>query len=333
MTDFLLSLVNKYSAVYLTRSDENMKSEAASLQILKSLSDATSEVVSKVSPSVVSVMSKMGRGSGVILSSDGYMVTCSHVVGRQGVVKVGLGEDKSFEAKVVGQDPYSDVALLKIDGGSFKPIELGDSEKPKIGEFVLALANPFNYEPTATLGIVTNVRSSLRRLRGMAMEDAIVTDARLNPGYSGGPLVDVSGRMIGFNMAYVWSRGIAVPINNVKNIVDRLTHGENIKRAYLGITSNTIPLPSDIAAKVQIRQDAGVLVFSVEADSPAKKASLEFGDIIVKFNDKSVTNVDDLPRMLTEEVIEKATKLGVLRGGRLRELTIVPIAAGVEVNE
>ena len=134
-------------------------------------------------------------------------------------------------------------------------------------------------------------------------------------------------------MAYVWSRGIAVPVSNVKNIVDRLTHGENIKRAYLGITSNTIPLPSDIAAQVQIRQDAGVLVFSIEAESPAKKAGLEFGDIIVKFNDKSVTNVDDLPRMLTEEVVGKATKLGILRGGKLMELTVVPIAAGVEVNE
>src|SRR4030067_1315951 len=133
------------------------------------------------------------------------------------------------------------------------------------------------------------------------------------------------------NMAYVWSRGIAVPVSNVKNIVDRLTHGENIKRAYLGITSNTIPLPSDIAAQVQIRQDAGVLVFSVEAESPAKRAGLEFGDIIVKFNDKSVTNVDDLPRMLTKEVVGKATKLGILRGGKLRGLTIVPIAAGVEV--
>ena len=124
-----------------------MKSKAVSLQILKSLSDATSEVVSKVSPSVVSVMSKMGRGSGVILSSDGYMVTCSHVVGRQDGVKVGLGEDKSFEAKVVGQDPYSDVALLKIDGGSFKPIQLRDSENSKLGSSCLRLLIPSIMSP------------------------------------------------------------------------------------------------------------------------------------------------------------------------------------------
>lgn len=305
-----------------------MSSTIPPLQILESLSNATTEVIKKVAPSMVSVSSGIHahRGSGVVWSPDGYIVTCSHVVGRRGAVKVGLTEGSSFDAKVVGWDPYSDVALLKIEKGELTPIELGDSENLKVGQFVLSLAKSFSRQPRATSGMISSVGVSLRRWGGVTMENVIATDAPLNPGYSGGPLVDVSGRMIGLNAAYIWSRGIAVPVSTVKNVTYRLASEGKIRRAYLGITSNTIQLPQEIATQADISQEGGVIVFSVEADSPAKRAGLAIGDVIVRFNGKPVTSIYDLPRLLTEEVIGKETKLRILRGEKLMELSIIPSA-------
>jgi len=300
-------------------------------QILKSLSDATAEVVEKVMPSVVSVSSRMGRGSGVAWSSDGYVVTCGHVVGRRSTVRASL-EGVIFEAKVVGQDPYHDVALLKTEEGAFKPIEIGDSGDLKMGQFVLALANPFN-QPSVTSGMITSVGGASRRWGDITMENVVITDIPLNPGYSGGPLIDVSGRMIGLNKAYTRSRGVAVLVGTVKSIVDRLAKDGKIRRAYLGITSNTIPLPREIARQSKIGQEAGVVVLSVRTDSPAKRAGLVFGDVIVKFNEKPVTSPYDWYGLLTEEVIGKEFKLRILREEKIRELTITPTVAEAEIEE
>ena len=302
------------------------------LQVLKSLSDGTAELVRRLSPSLVSVNTSMTRGTGVVFSSEGYIVTCNHVLGRNSSIRIGSGE-KIFEAKTVGVDPYSDIAVVKTEQANLKPIELGDSERLSTGQFVLALANPFNRQPSATTGIITSVGSTLRGWRGTAMEDVIATDARLNPGFSGGPLVDVSGKMIGLNTAFVWSRGIAIPINKVKVTVDRLMTGGEIKRAYLGIVSNTVLIPQEIASQSGINQNAGVMVFAVEQGTPAKKAGLTMGDVIVKFNESPVINFYDLPRLLTENVIGKKTKLSILRGEKLMELIIVPTAAEGENDE
>jgi S1-C subfamily serine protease len=194
---------------------------------------------------------------------------------------------------------------------------------------VLALANPFNrQQPTATTGIITNPDGTLRGLRGTAMENVIATDAKLNPGFSGGPLVDAQGKLIGINTAYVWSRGIAIPVNKVKTIADRLMSGRTIKKAYLGIVANSVAIPSEIAEQTGIDQDSGVMIFSVERGSPAKKAGLAMGDVIVEFNGKTVTDFYDLPRRLAEDVIGKETKLTIIRGEKLLELTITPTAAG-----
>jgi S1-C subfamily serine protease len=304
-----------------------------SLEILKSLSDATAEIVEKVAPSVVSVSCGMARGSGVVWSSDGYIVTCSHVTGRRKAVMVGLGEGKGLEAKVVGHDPYSDIALLKIEGQTLKPADLGDSEALKTGQFVLALANPFNRKPSATSGIITNVAGSIRGFGGIAMENVIITDAQLNPGYSGGPLVDVSGNVIGLNTAYAWSRGIAIPINPIRNIVNELMHDGKIKRAYLGIEAGTIPLPADVATNAETPQDTAVLVLSVEKNSAARKAGLALGDIIVKFEEKPVANLYDLTKLLTAEKIGKQAILSILRGEQVLELTVTPSASRTENDD
>ncbi len=295
------------------------------LELLQSLSDATTTLVQKVARSVVSVNSHMSQGTGIILNKEGYIVTCNHVLHGCNTVKVGNGE-KTYPARIVGTDPYNDVALIKVDNpDGFTPMQLGDSSKLKTGQFVLALANPFNrQQPTATTGIITNPDATLRQWRATAMENVIATDAKLNPGFSGGPLIDASGNMIGMNSAYVWSRGIAIPANKVKAIADRLQHGGQLKRAYLGIVSNTVAISPELAEQAGLEQETGVMVFSVERGSPARKAGLTMGDVIVKFNGKPVTNFYDLPAMLTDDVIGKETPIEILREEKLTTLTVTP---------
>jgi S1-C subfamily serine protease len=302
-----------------------------SLEVLKSVSDATSALIKKTSQSVVAIKAQMSRGTGVVLTKDGYIVTCNHVLAGCNGVKIGQGE-KTLNAKIVGTDPYNDVALLKAEKGEFTPIDMGDSENLNVGQYVFALANPFNRtQPTATSGMVTNVNSTIRGWRGAtAMENVIATDAQLNPGFSGGPLIDVEGKLIGINTAYVWQRGIAIPINKVKTIADRLMTGKTAQRGYLGIIANTVAIPDEIAEQAGLEQETGVMIFSVEAGSPARKAGLAMGDVLVKFNGKPVSEFYDLPRLLVEDVVDKPVKAVIIRRETLLETTIVPTTHGGE---
>jgi S1-C subfamily serine protease len=303
------------------------------LEVLKSISDATTALVQKLAPSVVSIKSHMSHGTGIMLNREGYIVTCNHVLAGANAVRIGQGE-KTYTATVVGTDPYNDIALLKAEHGSFKPAELADSTKLNTGQFVIALANPFNRQmPTATTGIITNPDAALKHMHGTAMENVIATDALLNPGFSGGPLVDAYGRVIGMNVAYVWSRGIAVPSNKIKAVADRLMQGTTIKRGYLGIVTNTVMIPQELAEEAGIEQDTGVMIFQVEHGSPAKKAGLTMGDVIVKFNDKPVVDFYDLPRLLADDVVGKETKITILRGEKLVTLTITPVTAEEDNDE
>jgi S1-C subfamily serine protease len=303
------------------------------LEVLKSISDATTALVQKLAHSVVSVKSHMSHGTGIVLNREGYIVTCNHVLSGANAVKIGQGE-KTYTATVVGTDPYNDIALLKAEHGDFKPAELADSTKLNTGQFIMALANPFNRNmPTATTGIVTNPDATLKHMQGTAMENAIATDAQLNPGFSGGPLADASGRVIGMNVAYVWSRGIAIPSNTIKAVADRLMQGTTIKRGYLGIVTNTVMIPPEIADEAGIDQDTGVMIFQVEHGSPAKKAGLTMGDVIVKFNGKPVADFYDLPRLLAEDVVDRETKITILRGEKRVTLTITPSTAEDENDD
>ena len=312
----------------------NMSKLVNPLEVLQSISDATTALVQKLAKSIVSVNSRMSQGTGVVLNKDGYIITCNHAIAGCNRVKVGQGQ-KTYDARVVGADPYNDIALLKAEKNlGFQPIELGESSNLSTGQFVLALANPFNrQQPTATTGIITNPDGTLRGLRGTAMENIIATDAKLNPGFSGGPLVDAQGKLIGINTAYVWSRGIAIPVNKVKAIADRLMSGRAIKKAYLGIIANSVAIPSEIAEQTGLEQDSGVMVFSVERGSPAKNAGLAMGDVIVGFNGKPVTDFYDLPRLLAVDVIGKETRLAIIGREKLLELTINPTESGGEKNE
>jgi len=247
-------------------------------------------------------------------------------------LEVSLSNGKSFPAKVIGNDPYSDIALLKIqangknDSISLNPIEIGDSENLRAGQFVLALANPYGQYPSITEGIITSERSSLGGSQWGAITDNIViTDARLNPGYSGGPLVDVEGKMIGLNAAYVSSRGIAIRASKVRNITGQLAKDGAIKIAYLGIVTNEISLPREIGAQLEPSQEEGLIILSVEKDSAAKKAGLLMGDIIVKFDDEPITDIHGLRRqLLKQDVIGKSVKIVIIRGEKKSELTLTP---------
>jgi S1-C subfamily serine protease len=318
--------------LYFTLLEKNQMSQLTNpLDVLKSLSEATSLLIKKISQSVVSVKAQMSRGTGVVITKDGFIVTCNHVLQGCGSVKIGQGE-KTFSAKIVGTDAYNDIALLKAEQGEFTPIEMGDSEKISVGQYILALANPFNRnQPTATSGMVTSVNSTIRGWRGAtAMENIIATDAQLNPGFSGGPLIDAQGKLIGINTAYVWQRGIAIPVNKVKGIADRLMTGRAAQRGYLGIVANTVAIPEEISEAAGLEQETGVMIFSVETGSPARKAGLAMGDVLVKFNGKPVTEFYDLPRLLSEDVIGKENKLTIIRRETLIETTIIPTVHGGE---
>lgn len=300
--------------------------------VLVSLSQAIENVAANVSQSVVSIHSRnRGNGSGVVWTTDGHIVTCSHLVRKVDEVEVSLSDGKSFPARVIGNDPYSDIALLKIQASnniSLKPIEIGNSENLKAGQFVLALANPYGEYPSITEGVITSERSSIRaggwQWAGI-MDNIVITDASLNPGYSGGPLVDVEGKMIGLNVAYISSRGIAIRGSKVKNIADRLAKYGAIKSAYLGIITDIISLPPEVGAQLEPSQREGLIIISVEKDTAAKKAGLLIGDIIVKFDNEPITNIYDLRRqLLKQDIIGKSIKLAIIRGEKKIELTITP---------
>ncbi len=287
-------------------------------------SDALVALVRRTSQSVVQVSSGRGVGTGVIWNKSGNIATNSHVAGRGSNLEVTLPTGETAPARVVGYDRFSDIALLSISGfrGSLTPIERGVSENLSSGQFVVAVANPFGETASACSGVITNPKG---KMGGPWTENLIITDVRLNRGYSGGPLVDASGRMIGMNTAVFSNRGIAIPVSLLATTVSELLSNGTVKRAYLGIISNPIMLPEDVATEVG--QSGGLIVLSVEPGSPAKKGAVAVGDIVMALNSKSVESYKDLQKILTSGVIGKEIELKVLRGEREHKLKVIPVEA------
>jgi serine protease Do len=260
-------------------------------------------------------------GTGVVWDDQGHIVTNSHVVGRAPKIEVSTPDGKTMNAAIVGQDRYSDIAVLKVESKSGLPpaISRGDSGSLATGQFVIALANPFGDRVSAASGIITNPKS---RMGGPWTDEQIVTDVRLNRGYSGGPLLDASGNMIGMNAAYFANRGLAIPVSVLTTTVQQILSNGSVKRAYLGIVSNPISLPEEIAE--QLGQSEGLIVLSVETGTPAKKAGVAVGDLIVAVNSKKVESYNDLFKALNGELIGKEVELSVLRGEKETKLTVVP---------
>jgi S1-C subfamily serine protease len=271
----------------------------------------------------------MLRGTGIIWTKDGYILTCSHVI--KGLKDVSISSDAigTVTARIVGSDSYSDVALLKIETNKeLNNITAADSEGIRVGQIVLALANPYGEQPSVTQGLVTSARSSIRGWSGRLLNDIVITDARLNPGYSGGPLVDVQGAMVGMNVFVLASRGIAIRTHTLKRIVESLMSSGRVRRGYLGISFYPISLPKEVTDPLDIKQSTGLMVISVEPGSPAKKAGLLIGDTILTLGGQQVVSMHDMDRLLASEIIGKSMKLRVLRGEKLVELDIIPTQSG-----
>ena len=237
------------------------------------------------------------------------------MVGRSNRIEVSSSNGKTFEASIVGQDRSSDIAVLKIDGKDLTSIQRGESENLTAGQFVLALANPFGDRVSASFGY--NHQPQRVAWAAPGQMTRFITDVRLNRGYSGGPLLDADGSMIGMNTAYFANRGIAIPVGVLTTVVKEILSKGSVKRAYLGIVSNPLTLPEDVAKEVG--QTEGLIVLSVEQGTPAKKAGIAVGDIIVKVDSKKVENYNDLFRILKGGLIGTEVQLSVLRGEKLTE--------------
>jgi S1-C subfamily serine protease len=292
--------------------------------VLAALSGAIEELARNAAPSLVSLGSEHGTGTGIVIDDQRHILTAGHVVHRQREVSVGTNEGSPLQGKVLGRNPYADLALVEATSGKLKPLKLGRSRDARVGQFVLALARTHGGSPSVTSGIITGVNRQIGGWWRFSIGNAIVTDARLNPGYSGGPLIDAKGDMIGMNVAYFSNRGIAVPMDAINKDIDRLVRGEGFKRAYLGIVSNPIQLPDELASRLNLEQRGGLMILSVEPESSAKKAGLVLGDVVVKFRDNPVNNLQDLESLLNEDAIGKEARITVLRQEQQKELTVIP---------
>ena len=291
---------------------------------MQSFSNAVTELAEDVSPSVVNVNAGRRGGTGMVWSSDGLIVTASHVVGHFEAPTVAFSDGRELEAKVVGRDPFTDIALLKVEATGLTPVKAGSADGIKVGQFVLALANATGKKVSATSGIITGHRRSMRGFWGVMIDDAVVSDAKLNPGYSGGPLVDATGSLLGMNVAYFAGRGVAVSADSLKETVERISRDGKVKKGFLGVIVEPVELPEELARSAEVGQDDGLLVRSVEAGSPARAAGVALGDIILRLGDAQATDEYELHKALSGDVVGKTLALRILRAEKVADLKVTP---------
>ena len=300
--------------------------------LLDAFSEAVSGAAERVSPSVVKIETRGkgrrgGTGSGFVFTPDGFILTNSHVVQPGGELEVTLADGRRTAGSLTGDDPATDLAVVRIGADDLVPAELGDSRALKVGNLAIAIGNPFGFHCTVTAGVVSALGRSLRSTTGRLMDDIIQTDAALNPGNSGGPLVNSRGQVIGVNTATILpAQGIcfAIAVNTARFVAAQLLRDGRIRRAYLGIGGQSVPLPRKVVRFHSLPSDHGVLVLSVEPGGAGAKAGLQEGDVIIGFGETTVAGVDDLQRFLTEAQVNVATSIRLLRGTRKLELPVSP---------
>ena len=299
--------------------------------VLDAFSRAVVGVADKLRPAVVNLRvgrgMRGGSGSGVLFTPDGFLLTNHHVVQGHDKVRVRLSDGTELGGRVVGNDPWTDLAVVQAEGDAFPFATFGDSAKIKVGQLAVAIGSPLGFESTVTAGVISALGRTLRSVSGHLVDNVIQTDAALNPGNSGGPLVDSHGRVIGINTAVIQpAQGIcfAVPINTAKTILPQLLKHGRVIRGYLGLHVRQVPVAPELRAKFALEQKSGVEVLMLEEDGPAQNAGLWIDDILVGFGGKPVASVDDLHRMLTQLPVDLPAKVSVLREGRLVERTAVP---------
>lgn len=268
-----------------------------------------------------------GSGSGFLFTPDGFVLTNSHVVHGADKVEVTLSDGRCFAAAIVGDDPGTDLAVIRISAGHLTAVPLGDSAKIRVGQLAIAIGSPYGFQYSVTAGVVSALGRSLRSDSGRLIDDIIQTDAALNPGNSGGPLADSRGEVIGVNTAVILpAQGIcfAVAINTVKFVAGQLIRHGRIRRAYLGIGGQNVAIPRLLVRARQLSAESGVQVISLENASPAANAGVAEGDVIIALEDFPVRAVDDLHKILTEERIGASCRVTLLRRAEKLTLSVVP---------
>lgn len=303
--------------------------------LLDSYSRAVISVVEKVGPAVVSIRVKKGRarrpgeegaGSGVIITPDGFILTNNHVVERADEVEVSLTDGSTFRAQIVGTDPATDLAVVRAGASALPAAELGNSDSLRVGQLVIAIGNPLGFQSTVSTGVISALGRTLRSQSGRLIEGVIQTDVPLNPGNSGGPLVDSRGHVIGINTAMIFmAQGIsfAVPVNTVKWVVTELITRGQVRRAYLGLAVQVRPINRRIQRYFDLKTATAVEVVSVEANGPAQRAGLRERDLIVGVNGNGVSTVDDIHRILAGQAAGSRLTLIILRDGERQELEVI----------
>jgi len=312
--------------------------------LLDAYSAAVTAAAEKVSPSVVNIEVRQipdsrqaapsgrpaearGSGSGFVFTPDGFILTNSHVVHGASKLGVTLSDGRSFEARLIGEDPDTDLAVIRIDGDHLMPAALGDSKSIRVGQLVVAIGNPYGFQCTVTAGVVSALGRSLRSQSGRLIDDVIQTDAALNPGNSGGPLVTSRGEVIGVNTAVILpAQGLcfATAINTAKFVAGLLLRDGKIRRGHIGVAGQNVVLHRRQVLLNNLAVASGILVVSLEPNGPADRAGLKEGDVIVAYGKQPVSSIDDLHRLLTEEQLGVKVGLTVLRGGEKTMLDVVP---------
>ena len=311
--------------------------------LLDAYSSAVIQAAERISPSVVNIeisqkpaaaestalrgaSPRRGSGSGVIFTPDGFILTNSHVVHRADQIDVALADGRRYLARLVGDDPDTDLAVIRIDAPNLRAAELGDSNAIRVGQLVVAVGNPYGFQCTVTAGVVSAMGRSLRSNSGRLIDDVIQTDAALNPGNSGGPLVNSRGEVIGVNTAIILpAQGIcfAIAINSAKFVAVRLMRDGRVRRSFLGVGGQNVTLPRPLARQLNLLTASGVLVLSVEKDSPAEKAGIIEGDVVIAIDALPIKGVDDLHTHLTDQKIGVKSELTIIRRAAILSVPVI----------
>jgi S1-C subfamily serine protease len=325
---------------FLTGRDSNAEgsgsNEAAALsddELLDAYSQAVIGAAEKVSPSVVNIEVSTGDrrhgggGSGFVFTPDGFLLTNSHVVRGASKIEVALLDGRRSEAQLIGDDPETDMAVIRINAPNLMSVAFGDSNKIRVGQLAIAIGNPYGFQYSVTAGVVSALGRSLRSGTGRLIDNVIQTDAALNPGNSGGPLINSRGEVIGVNTAAILpAQGIcfATAINTAKYVAGQLIKEGRVRRSYIGVAGQVVQLHRRLVRYHNLALETGVLVVSPEPGGPASKAGVQEGDVIVAYDDQPIAGIDELHRMLTDQKVGVKSDLTVIRGGEKLTLSITP---------
>jgi S1-C subfamily serine protease len=310
--------------------------------LLDEYSRAVVSAVERVAPAVANIEIQQqsknrprdigGSGSGFVIAPDGFILTNSHVVHSATRIVVNLSDGRDYPAQLVGDDPETDLAVIRIDAPHLVHVRLADSESLRVGQVAIAIGNPLGFQASVTAGVISALGRSMYSQSGRLIDNIIQTDAALNPGNSGGPLVNSAGEVIGVNTAMIRpAQGIcfAIASNTAKLVAGWLIRDGRIRRSYIGVAGQNVPLHRRVIRFYNLPIETGVLVVSVEKDSPARSAGLREGDIIVGFNDRPIGTIHDLHKMLVNEQIGVPAKLVIIRHTEKLELSVLPAESPV----